>query len=241
VSGARRYEARGVEAEFEPGSRSRVLRNLLGITRVRDMNEAESQAQMAELFGRERSVITKHVRNVFREGELDPKSVCARFAHTAADGKTYQVDVFNLDVIISVGYRVKSVQGTRFRIWATQVLREHLVRGYTVNQHRLRDLNQAVRVAAATAAGRDLSGVTRRPLALLFLRRMHGAWQGDSGYLLAQGRKPRRQRQPAAAGGDRTGDRRRSGGDAGAVSVDCRGFEWSGDGYLMRLSSRHGG
>jgi hypothetical protein len=113
---------------------------------------------MAELFGRERSVITKHVRNVFREGELDPKSVCAEFAHTAADGKTYQVEAFNLDVIISVGYRVKFVQGTRFRIWATQVLREHLVRGYTVNAQRLHDLNQAVRLVAAAAAGRDLSG-----------------------------------------------------------------------------------
>ena len=94
------------------------------------------QEQMSQLFGRERSVITKHIRNVFAEGELDAKSVCARFAHTAADGKTYQVDHFNLDVIISVGYRVKSSQGTRFRQWATQTLREHLVRGYTINRQR---------------------------------------------------------------------------------------------------------
>ena len=96
-----------------------------------------TQDQMSQLFGRERSVVTKHIRNVFREGELDPDSVCAKFAHTAADGKTYQVDHYNLDVVISVGYRVKSAQGTRFRQWATRVLREHLVQGYTFNQTRL--------------------------------------------------------------------------------------------------------
>ncbi len=96
-----------------------------------------TQEQMSQLFGRERSVITKHIRNVFREGELDSDSVCAKFAHTAADGKTYQVDHYNLDVVISVGYRVKSTQGTRFRQWATGVLRDHLVRGYTFNQTRL--------------------------------------------------------------------------------------------------------
>jgi len=117
-----------------------------------------TQAQMAELFGRERSVITKHVRNVFREGELDPYSVCAKFAHTAADGKTYQVDAYNLDVIISVGYRIKSLRGTQFRIWATRVLRGHLVKGYSVNAARLRDLRQAVQLIADTARRRDLAG-----------------------------------------------------------------------------------
>lgn len=98
-----------------------------------------TQAQMAELFGRERSVITKHVRSVFRERELDAKSVCANFARTAKDGKIYQVDHYNLDVIISVGYRVKSKRGTQFRIWATRTLREHLLRGYTLNEKRLRE------------------------------------------------------------------------------------------------------
>ena len=96
-----------------------------------------TQDQLSQLFGRERSVITKHVRNVFREGELDSSSVCAKFAHTAADGKTYQVDHYNLDVIISVGYRVKSQRGVQFRQWATRVLRDHLVQGYTFNQTRL--------------------------------------------------------------------------------------------------------
>ncbi len=96
-----------------------------------------TQAQMQELFGRERSVITKHVNNVFKEGELDKERVCAKFAHTAADGKTYNVAHYNLDVIISVGYRVKSKRGTQFRIWATTVLKQHLVQGYTLHQQRL--------------------------------------------------------------------------------------------------------
>lgn len=95
-----------------------------------------SQAQMCELFQRERSVITKHISNIFKEGELDIKSVCANFAHTAADQKTYNVVFYNLDVVISVGYRVKSIQGTRFRQWATQVLKDYLLKGYALN-HRI--------------------------------------------------------------------------------------------------------
>ncbi len=91
--------------------------------------------QMAELFGRDRSVIGKHVRAIFKEGELLKDSVWAKFAYTALDGKTYQVDYYNLDVIISVGYRVKSAQGTKFRIWATTVLRNYLLQGYSVNRH----------------------------------------------------------------------------------------------------------
>lgn len=91
--------------------------------------------QMAELFGRDRSVIGKHVRTIFKEGELQKDSVWAKFAYTASDGKTYQVDYYNLDVIISVGYRVKSIKGTRFRIWATSILRQYLLQGYSVNRH----------------------------------------------------------------------------------------------------------
>ena len=93
-----------------------------------------NQQQMAVLFGRERSVVAKHIRNAFKEGELDPEAVCAKIAQTASDGKVYQVDFYNLDVIISVGYRVKSVRGTLFRQWATGVLREYLLKGYAVNQ-----------------------------------------------------------------------------------------------------------
>jgi prophage maintenance system killer protein len=114
-----------------------------------------TQQQMADLFGRERSVITKHVRNVFKEGELEAGAGRAKFAHTAEDGKTYQVEYYNLDVIISVGYRVKSVRGTQFRIWATRTLREHLLRGYTLNERRLAErglgeIQQAVALLART-------------------------------------------------------------------------------------------
>ena len=102
-----------------------------------------TQDQMCQLFGRERSVITKHIRNVFREGELDERSVCAKFAHTAGDGKTYQVSCYNLDVVISVGYRVKSIEGTRFRQWATLRLREILL-SELAKRMRVRNLEDRV-------------------------------------------------------------------------------------------------
>ncbi len=89
-----------------------------------------TQEQMSLLFGRDQSVIARHISNIFREGELERGSVYAKFAYTAADGKTYQVAFYNLDVVISVGYRVKSIQGTRFRQWATRMLRELLLRRY---------------------------------------------------------------------------------------------------------------
>jgi len=95
--------------------------------------------QMAELFQRDRSVIGKHVRNIFKEGELQKQSVWAKFAYTANDGKIYQVDYYNLDVIISVGYRVKSHRGTQFRIWATNVLKEYLKKGFVMDDERLKD------------------------------------------------------------------------------------------------------
>ncbi len=122
-----------------------------------------TQEHMAKLFGRERSVITKHIRNVFKEGELAEDSVRAKFAHTAADGKIYQVDYYNLDVIISVGYRVKSQQGTRFRQWATGVLRSHIVEGYSLNEQRLREesaklreMRQAVDLLTRTLSHQEL-------------------------------------------------------------------------------------
>lgn len=95
--------------------------------------------QMAELFQRDRSVIGKHVRNIFREGELEKNSVWAKFAYTAADGKDYQVDYYNLDVIISVGYRVKSLRGTQFRIWASNVLKEYMKKGFAMNDDLLKN------------------------------------------------------------------------------------------------------
>lgn len=90
--------------------------------------------EMSHLFGRDISVIGKHIRNIFKEGELIKDSVWAKFAYTASDGKTYQVDYYNLDVIISVGYRVKSQRGTQFRQWANKVLKEYLLKGYSINQ-----------------------------------------------------------------------------------------------------------
>ncbi|OUN36078.1 virulence RhuM family protein [Lachnoclostridium sp. An76] len=99
-----------------------------------------SMEQMAELFQRDRSVIGKHIRNIFKEGELKKESVWAKFAHTADDGKTYQVDYYNLDVIISVGYRVKSLRGTQFRIWATNILKEYMKKGFALDDDRLKRL-----------------------------------------------------------------------------------------------------
>jgi DNA ligase (NAD+) len=93
--------------------------------------------QMAELFGRDKSVISRHLRNIFQSGELEREAAVAKNATTAADGKTYQVDYYNLDAILSVGYRVNSKRGTQFRIWATAVLKRHLVQGYTLNQQRI--------------------------------------------------------------------------------------------------------
>jgi len=124
--------------------------------------------QMADLFGRERSVIAKHVGNVYREGELAAAATRADFAQVRREGGrtvTREVDHYNLDVIISVGYRVKSPQGTQFRIWATQVLREHILRGYTLNERRLQaqvarlaELQAAVDVMGRVLTTKALSG-----------------------------------------------------------------------------------
>lgn len=102
-----------------------------------------TQSQISMLFERERTVITKHLRNIFKEGELDEKVVSAKFAHTtqhgAIKGKTQENEVkyYNLDAILSVGYRVNSKRGTQFRQWATQRLKEYLVQGYAINEKRL--------------------------------------------------------------------------------------------------------
>lgn len=99
-----------------------------------------TQAQITNLFGVDRSVITRHLNNIFREGELDEKRVCAKNAHTGPDGKTYQTKMYNLDAIISVGYRVNSKKATKFRIWATSVLKRYLNDGVAVNERRLATL-----------------------------------------------------------------------------------------------------
>jgi len=117
--------------------------------------------QMAGLFQRDKSVISRHLSNVFKSRELNRDSVVAKFATTAADGKTYKVDYFNLDAIISVGYRVNSIRGTQFRIWATNTLKDHLIRGYTLNERRLSELGlaeaeQTIRLLARTLDRHDL-------------------------------------------------------------------------------------
>ncbi len=96
-------------------------------------------SQIAELFGRDKSTISKHIKNIFDSAELTPDSVVAKIATTASDGKTYQVEHYNLDMIISVGYRVNSLRGTQFRIWATQRLREYLIKGFTLDDERLKN------------------------------------------------------------------------------------------------------
>src|SRR2546426_9078050 len=117
--------------------------------------------QMAKLFGRDKSVISRHLRNVFASRELERKAVVAKNATTASDGKTYQIEYFNLDAILSVGYRVNSKRGTQFRIWATRTLREHLLQGYTLNERRLRErglgeIEQAVGLLARTLTAHAL-------------------------------------------------------------------------------------
>ena len=130
--------------------------------------------QMAKLFGRDKSVVSRHIKNVFGEAELDKKSVVANFATTAADGKIYNVDYYNLDVIISVGYRVKSQRGVQFRIWATKTLKEFLVKGYAINEKRLveakerfRELQQTVTFLTEKSKNELLAGKEGEILTLL--------------------------------------------------------------------------
>ncbi len=120
-----------------------------------------SLQQLADLFGRDKSVISRHLKNIFDINELERTSVVAKNATTAVDGKVYQVEYFNLDAIISVGYRVNSTQATRFRQWATRVLREHLTQGYSFNEHRLArqgldELTRAVDLLGKTLTRQEL-------------------------------------------------------------------------------------
>ena len=115
-----------------------------GLTKVNVTCEADtfwlSLDQMAELFQRDKSVISRHIRNIFAEGELVRDSVVAKNATTAADGKSYQVEYYNLDVIISVGYRVKSQRGVQFRIWASRIIKEYMKKGFAMDDQRLKEL-----------------------------------------------------------------------------------------------------
>ncbi len=135
----------------EPNSELIIYQNPEGNIKIDVRLENDTvwltQAQMAYLFNKGRTTITEHIKNIFREGELDEKMVCRDFRHTtqhgAISGKTQDISVkyYNLDVIISVGYRVKSLQGTQFRIWATQRLKEYIVKGFTLNDERFKSGN----------------------------------------------------------------------------------------------------
>lgn len=129
-----------------------------------------TRQQMAELFGRDRSVVARHVRNAYSEQELDTKATSAKFAQVRSEGGrtvSREVDHYNLDMIISVGYRVKSLRGTQFRIWATRTLREHLVSGYTLNERRLAErgldeARQTLELLARTLRNQELVDETGR-------------------------------------------------------------------------------
>lgn len=120
--------------------------------------------QMLELFQRDKSVISRHINNIFKEKELEKESVVAKNATTAKDGKIYQVDYYNLDVIISVGYRIKSKRGTQFRIWASKILKDYLVKGFSLNEKRLvhqneqlRELQESVKILGNVLNYKELS------------------------------------------------------------------------------------
>jgi prophage maintenance system killer protein len=123
-----------------------------------------SQAQMVELFDRNKRTISEHIGKIFKEGELQESAVVRKFRTTASDGKTYEVNQYNLDVIISVGYRVKSTRGTQFRIWANNVLKQYLIQGYALNERKLRaeqekrnNLNSAITLIARLANNQALT------------------------------------------------------------------------------------
>lgn len=113
-----------------------------GVTKVEAKFDGDNiwltQKQLAELFGKDKSVISRHISNIFADGELHPDSVVANFATTASDGKVYSVDYYNLDAIIAVGYRVNSLKATHFRIWATKILKEYIIKGFAMDDERLK-------------------------------------------------------------------------------------------------------
>lgn len=158
-----------------------------------------SLSQLSGLFGRDKSVISRHLSNIFKNNELDKTSVIANFATTAADGKTYQVDYYNLDAIISIGYRVNSSEATQFRIWATSILKEHLIKGYTTYEKRLaergvKELQQSIELLQKTLTRNNLVndiGIETIQLIMSYTKTWHLllAYDEDELTLPAQGRQ----------------------------------------------------
>lgn len=150
--------------KFEPQNNIVIYQTNDGETSidVKFQNETVwlSQAQMAELFEKDRTVISRHINNIFKEGELDRGTTCANFAHMGKDDdQQYVTTLYNLDVIISVGYRVKSKRGTQFRIWANQVLKQYLLQGYAINERvaaqKYDELSQLVKVLGRTIQNQE--------------------------------------------------------------------------------------
>ena len=111
-----------------------------------------TQKQIAELFGKDRRTITRHIQNIYKDNELEQDSVCSFFEHTGSDGKNYKVQFYNLDMILAVGYRVKSPNGIVFRKWATSILKDYMLKGYAVNQKRLEALDRTVKIQSRIIA-----------------------------------------------------------------------------------------
>ena len=132
---------------------------------IKDETVWLTQKQMAELFGKDRKTITSHIKNIYRDNELNKNEVCSFFEHTASDGKKYKTQYYNLDMIISVGYRVNSKQGIIFRKWATSVLKEYLINGYAVNKKRLEYLEKTVKlIDIANRIDTELKGSESREI-----------------------------------------------------------------------------
>ena len=132
---------------------------------IKDETVWLTQKQMAELFGKDRKTITSHIKNIYRDNELNKNEVCSFFEHTASDGKKYKTQYYNLDMIISVGYRVNSKQGIIFRKWATGVLKEYLINGYAVNKKRLEYLEKTVKlIDIANRIDTELKGSESREI-----------------------------------------------------------------------------
>jgi DNA ligase (NAD+) len=159
-----------------------------------------NQQQMSELFGTKRQAITKHLKNIFTSQELDEKAVCSIMAHTATDGKSYKTKFYSLDAVISVGYRVNSKEATQFRIWATSILTDHVLKGYTLNQQRLTEkgvveLEQSVQLLQKALLNNELvTDLGKETIALIvnYSKTWHLllAYDEDNVLRLEQGHKP---------------------------------------------------
>ena len=129
------------------------------LPKIKDESIWVTQKQLCELFERDKSVISRHIRNIFKSGELDRDSTVANFATTASDGKTYQVEYYNLDVIISVGYRVNSKRATKFRQWATSILKNYILKGYVINKKRLDEFKREIELLTRTVKSSNIGEI----------------------------------------------------------------------------------